>query len=687
MKIQKKILAAFALSGITFSAAFATYIPPVHKWDGDGSSTFTTSGSVGIGNTSPTEDLDVTGDVKASGTLEVISNAILNTLGISATALTTAENRIFNIQTWETTDGSAQNRITVLANGSVGIGTSSPTKTLEVSGTAKITGNTSITSTETSVSKDTGALVVEGGVGIEENLHAGQDVTVGQDLSVTGRTYATGGFVLEMRNDDPTSPVDGQMWFNTSAVIPDTTPDAFTFTDQTDVAVSTLTTSNSITISGINIGASVSVTGDGSPQVSIAGGAWGTSGTINNGESLQVRLTSSANGSTASTATVTVGGVSDSWSVTTESVALTGGSNTERVVFVTTGAWAGNFGGLSQADAYCQTEAEAASLNGKYKAWLSTDSISAASRLTHSSLPYALVDGTVVDNSWTDLTNGLYGSNLNPIDIAADGTTIASGKVWTGTNGFGDNVGTSCSDWTSNSSSVNGRAGTLTSHENGEWTDGTNYACNDTAHLYCFEQDTVTDARDGKTYETVQIGSQTWMAENLNVGTMLASSGTDPSNDSTIEKWCYDDSESICDTEGGLYSWEEAMAYSTTEGTQGICMTGWHIPTDGEWHTLESSLATGSCSSTRSTSWDCDPAGTALKPGGSTGFNALMAGLRDESTPMYEYRGTHSLFWTSSTGGATADNAWWRAIFPSNSTVYRAEYIYDRGFSIRCIKD
>lgn len=101
------------------------------------------------------------------------------------------------------------------------------------------------------------------------------------------------------------------------AVPEDTTPDAFAFTDQTDVPVSTVITSNSINIAGIDVETSVSVTGTGA-EISINGGGWVTSGNITNGQSLQVRLTSSASNSTAMTATVDVGGVTEVWSVTTE---------------------------------------------------------------------------------------------------------------------------------------------------------------------------------------------------------------------------------------------------------------------------------------------------------------------------------------------------------------------------------
>jgi len=98
----------------------------------------------------------------------------------------------------------------------------------------------------------------------------------------------------------------------------DTTPDALSFTDQTDVALSTLITSNSVNITGITGNVSVSVSGDGSPQIRINGGSWTTSGTIQNGQSLEVRLTSNAAYSTMNSATVTVGTGSDQWDVTTE---------------------------------------------------------------------------------------------------------------------------------------------------------------------------------------------------------------------------------------------------------------------------------------------------------------------------------------------------------------------------------
>ena len=94
-------------------------------------------------------------------------------------------------------------------------------------------------------------------------------------------------------------------------------PDSFGFTDVTNQTISTLITSNSVNITGITGSVAVSVSGQGSPQIRINGGSWVTSGTITNGQSLEVQLTSSSSNSTMYSATVTVGANSDQWDVTT----------------------------------------------------------------------------------------------------------------------------------------------------------------------------------------------------------------------------------------------------------------------------------------------------------------------------------------------------------------------------------
>jgi hypothetical protein len=98
---------------------------------------------------------------------------------------------------------------------------------------------------------------------------------------------------------------------------PDAVPDAFGFTDLTEQPLASLIASNSISISGIDTAVPVIVTGDGAPQIRINGGSWATSGTLTNGQSLEVRLTSSNAKNQTRTAMVTVGATSATWSVTT----------------------------------------------------------------------------------------------------------------------------------------------------------------------------------------------------------------------------------------------------------------------------------------------------------------------------------------------------------------------------------
>jgi hypothetical protein len=138
-------------------------------------------------------------------------------------------------------------------------------------------------------------------------------VVTGDTLQLRMTTAGAGGIT---NTASVTVGVYTENW-DVSTTGPDTTPNAFSFTDQAGAALSTLYTSNSITITGINASTPVSVSGGGSPQIRINGGAWGTSGNIISGQSLEVRLTSSASYGATVSATIDVGGVTDQWDVTT----------------------------------------------------------------------------------------------------------------------------------------------------------------------------------------------------------------------------------------------------------------------------------------------------------------------------------------------------------------------------------
>jgi hypothetical protein len=103
--------------------------------------------------------------------------------------------------------------------------------------------------------------------------------------------------------------------YTVTTLASDTTPDPFTFTDVTGVALSSVQTSNTITVSGINSAAAISISGG---TYSVNGGAYtASSGTVTNGQTVSVRVTASSSFSTAVNAVLTIGGVSDTYTVTT----------------------------------------------------------------------------------------------------------------------------------------------------------------------------------------------------------------------------------------------------------------------------------------------------------------------------------------------------------------------------------
>jgi len=211
-----------------------------------------------------------------------------------------------------------------------------------------------------------------------------------------------------------------------------------------------------------------------------------------------------------------------------------------------------------------------------------------------------------------------------------------------------------------------------------------------------FCDDSIVDSRDGQFYTIVLIGGQCWMAENLNIGTMLIGT-VNQSDNSTIEKYCYNNSTTYCDTYGGLYQWNEMMQYVTTEGTQGICPTGWHLPTDDEYKTLEMQLGMsqaeaddagyrgtdegGKLKETGTTHWNSPNTGAT----NSSGFTGLPGGFREIIFIPFVQIGREANFWSSSDIGGPS--AWFRSLFFFDSEVYRTNQPKERGYSVRCVRD
>jgi len=197
--------------------------------------------------------------------------------------------------------------------------------------------------------------------------------------------------------------------------------------------------------------------------------------------------------------------------------------------------------------------------------------------------------------------------------------------------------------------------------------------------------DKLLDYRDGKKYATVQIGSQCWMAENLNVGNQI-DGVTAQTNNTVNEKYCYNNSEANCTIYGGLYQWDEMMGYTTTAGIQGICPQGWYIPTDAEWTELTSflggeSVAGGKMKEAGTVHWASPNYGAT----NSSGFTGLANGYR-YINGIFSAMSVVGYWWSSSQ--YNSNNAWVRNLYFSNPEVERSNHNKEQhGFSVRCIKD
>ena len=174
------------------------------------------------------------------------------------------------------------------------------------------------------------------------------------------------------------------------------------------------------------------------------------------------------------------------------------------------------------------------------------------------------------------------------------------------------------------------------------------------------EYGTFTDERDGQTYKTVKIGTQTWMAENLNYAytgvpyNFTPNSSISYTSDST--SWCYRDSVEYCTKYGRLYTWAAAMDSVGTLSTngkgcgweaecmptypvRGVCPDGWHLPTQTEWKALLAAVREWAKRLKSASGWYSSGNGT-----DAYAFSALPAGYR------YDWGGAATRAATRSSG-------------------------------------
>jgi len=192
---------------------------------------------------------------------------------------------------------------------------------------------------------------------------------------------------------------------------------------------------------------------------------------------------------------------------------------------------------------------------------------------------------------------------------------------------------------------------------------------------------------DGNNYAVVTIGSQTWMAENLNY--------------ETENSWCYDNDGNNCDIYGRLYNWETMMngeesSDEVPSGVQGICPDGWHVPSDNEWKILEMYLGI-SQSEVDQIGWRGTDEGGKLKDAGtvhwtqpntgatnSSGYTALPGGYSDMNGDFFNIE--ESGYWLSATK-RYATSMWRRNLSSLNGGIGRNDWHIVFCFSVRCMQD
>jgi len=210
---------------------------------------------------------------------------------------------------------------------------------------------------------------------------------------------------------------------------------------------------------------------------------------------------------------------------------------------------------------------------------------------------------------------------------------------------------------------------------------------------------TVTDI-DGNVYETIQIGEQLWMAQNLKV--THYNNGDEMPNLTINNDWTsasigaysdYDNNPTNSETYGKLYNWY------TVNDERGICPEGYHVPSDDEYSELEVYLGMSESETDiigfRGTNEGSKLAGNSelwnigvlvIDPEfGTSGFDALPAGYRVYSSGDFDTVGKHCYFWSSSENSNS--HAWYRNLLYFNTRVYRNSPSKQSGFSIRCLAD
>ena len=280
-------------------------------------------------------------------------------------------------------------------------------------------------------------------------------------------------------------------------------------------------------------------------------------------------------------------------------------------------------------------------------------------------------------------------ANTNTTTLEANTPTSGAG-VWSIISGEGGVI-TDTTDPAGTFTGTSGDSYTL------RWTISTTCTSSYDDVIINFCGGTFIDIRDGQSYAAVKIGTQCWMAQNLNIGTRI-NGNVNMQYNGVIEKYCYNDDTANCSIYGGLYQWNEAMNYSQTPGAQGICPDGWHIPTDEEWCTLTTYLdATVNCAASGLSGTD---AGGKMKEMGFIHWNPPNTGATNSSGftglpgggvwgPFYVnyWHDKKNVGYIWSSTQSTGSDIWINVLCYNDAHVERNHYNWSDGLSIRCLKN
>ncbi len=181
---------------------------------------------------------------------------------------------------------------------------------------------------------------------------------------------------------------------------------------------------------------------------------------------------------------------------------------------------------------------------------------------------------------------------------------------------------------------------------------------------------TLTDLRDGKTYPTVQIGSQCWMQKNLDYGTTIPT--IIHQTDNCIAEQYLQSSIVNPGNRKSLYQWDELMRYESAPGSQGLCPPGWHVPSESDWNILFNYYDGQS------------RAGEALMDPFLNGFKADPDGVLYQNT-IWSFADFAVLFWSSTPVDAT--RAWSHGMNGINFSVSSYPAMKADAFPVRCVRD